>query len=74
MQPGEDHISARDGAEEDFDPARQAQYVLQNEALHRGLATESLAESLLNAGAEACRCTGSAELPKAIAACSLRSC
>jgi DNA primase len=52
MQPGEDHISARDGAEEDFDPARQAQFVLQNEALHRGLATESLAESLLNAGAE----------------------
>jgi DNA primase len=48
MQPGEDHVSARDGAEEDFDPARQAQFVLQNEALHRGLATESLAESLLN--------------------------
>ena len=52
IQPGEDHISARDGAEEDFDPARQAQFVLQNEALLRGLATESLAESLLNAGAE----------------------
>ena len=52
MQPGEDHISARDGAEEDFDPARQAQFVLQNEGLHRGLATESLAESLLNAGAD----------------------
>lgn len=50
MQPGEDHISARDGAEEDFDPARQARFILQNEALHRGLATESLAESLLNAG------------------------
>src|SRR5262249_10572029 len=33
-------------------PARQANYVLQNEALHRGLATESLAESLLNAGAD----------------------
>jgi DNA primase len=48
MQPGEEHVSARDGAEEDFDPARQAQFVLQNEALHRGLATESLAESLLN--------------------------
>jgi DNA primase len=48
MQPGEDHISARDGAEEEFDPARQAQFVLQNEGLHHGLATESLAESLLN--------------------------
>ncbi len=42
----------RDGAEEEFDPARQAQYVLQNEALHRGLSTESLAECLLNAGPE----------------------
>ena len=52
MQPGEEHLSARDGAEEEFDPARQAQFVLQNEALHRGLATESLAESLLNVGEE----------------------
>jgi DNA primase len=52
IQPGEEHLSARDGAEEEFDPARQAQFVLQNEALHRGLATESLAESLLNVGAE----------------------
>jgi DNA primase len=51
MQQGE-HLSARDGAEEEFDPARQAQYVLQSEALHRGLATESLVEALLNAGAE----------------------
>ena len=48
MQPGEDHLSARDGAEEEFDPARQARFVLQNESLHRGLATESLAEALLN--------------------------
>jgi DNA primase len=52
MQPGEGHLSARDGAEEEFDPARQARFVLQNEALHRGLASESLAESLLNASAE----------------------
>jgi DNA primase len=51
MLPGE-HISARDGAEEDFDPARQAQYAFQREGLHRGLATESLVEALLNAGAE----------------------
>jgi DNA primase len=52
MQPGEEHRSTRDGTwvdkEEEFDPARQARFVLQNEALHRGLATESLAESLLN--------------------------
>jgi DNA primase len=61
MHPGE-RFSARDGArdvvkrdvikDEEFDPARQAQYVLQSEALHRGLATESLVEALLNAGAE----------------------
>jgi DNA primase len=52
MQSGEDHHSARDGAEEEFDPARQARFVLQSERLHRGLATESLAESLLNVGRE----------------------
>ncbi len=52
MQSSEEHLSARDGAEEEFDPARQALFVLQNEGLHRGLATESLAESLLNAGRE----------------------
>jgi len=52
MQNSEEHISARDGAEEEFDPARQANFVLQNEQLHRGLATESLAESLLNASAD----------------------
>ena len=56
MLPNDDHLSARDGArggkEEEFDPARQAQFVLQNEGLHRGLATESLAESLLNADSE----------------------
>ena len=50
IRPSDDHLSARDGAEEEFDPARQAQFVLQNEGLHRGLATESLTESLLNAG------------------------
>jgi DNA primase len=50
IHPGEEHLSARDGAEEEFDPARQARFVLQSEGLHRGLATESLAESLLNAG------------------------
>jgi DNA primase len=57
MQPGDDHLSARDGTrgpikDEEFDPARQAQFALQSEGLHRGLATESLVEALLNAGAE----------------------
>ena len=48
----EEHISQRDGAEEEFDPARQAVYVLQGETLHRGMATESLIESLLNIGTD----------------------
>src|SRR5579862_1607518 len=52
MQPTAERVSARDGAEEEFDPARQAQFVLQSEGLHRGLATESLVDSLLNTAAE----------------------
>jgi DNA primase len=57
MQPEAEHFSNLDGArdftkEEEFDPARQAQYAFQSEALHRGLATESLVEALLSAGAE----------------------
>jgi len=50
MQLGAEHFSARDGAEEEFDPARQAQYAFQSEGLHRGLAAESLVEALLNDG------------------------
>ena len=52
MNPDAVHLSASDGAEEEFDPARQAQYALRNESLHRGLVTESLVDALLNAGAE----------------------
>ena len=52
ISQGEEHVSLRDGAEEEFDPARQAQFVLQNEGLHRGLSTEALVECLLNAGPE----------------------
>ena len=52
MQSGEQHLSARDGAEEEFDPARQARFALESEGLHRGLATESLIEALLNAPPE----------------------
>jgi hypothetical protein len=51
MQTSEQHVSARDGAEEEFDPARQAHFVLKNERLHTGLATESLIETLLNSEA-----------------------
>ncbi|MGA8491009.1 MAG: DNA primase [Terriglobales bacterium] len=48
MQTSEERISARDGTEEEFDPARQAHFVLKNESLHVGLSTESLIECLLN--------------------------
>jgi len=47
MQPSEEHLSARDGAEEEFDPARQAHFALGSERLHVGLASESLIEALL---------------------------
>jgi DNA primase len=47
MQVSEEHRSAREGVEEEFDPARQARFVLQSERLHEGLAAEALIESLL---------------------------
>jgi DNA primase len=53
MNASKQHFSARDGAEEDFDPARQAHFVLGSERLHVGLATESLVEILLSSAAEA---------------------
>jgi DNA primase len=52
MQTAQEHLSARDGAEEEFDPARQARFALQSERLHEGLATESLMETLLTGGLE----------------------
>jgi DNA primase len=52
MQTAEEHLSARDGAEEDFDPARQARFALESEGLHQGLATESVMETLLVGGEE----------------------
>ena len=52
MQSGGTRSSARDGAEEEFDPARQARYALQSEQLYEGLASQSLLEALLEAGAE----------------------
>src|SRR6202142_2480727 len=50
----EDTVSDRSGADDAFDPARQARYVLSAERLHVGLGTESLIDALLNAaeGAE----------------------
>ena len=49
IQTAEEHLSSRDGAEEEFDPARQARFALKSEPLHLGLATESLIETLLAA-------------------------
>jgi DNA primase len=51
IQTSEEHISARDGAEEEFDPCRQAQFVLKSEGLHRGCAAESIIEVLLRSEA-----------------------
>ena len=47
--PAEGRISGPEGAEEAFDPARQAHFALSQERLHAGLATELLIEALLKA-------------------------
>jgi len=60
MQTAEEHVSARDGTEDEFDPARQAHFALKNERLHIGTATESLIETLLASMSEA---TDVMELP-----------
>ena len=52
MQAGGARSSAREGTDEEFDPARQAQYALQSEHLYEGLASQSLLEALLEAGTE----------------------
>jgi DNA primase len=52
IQIAGERFSARDGAEEEFDPARQARFVLTSERLHLGLPTESLLEALLQAPTE----------------------
>jgi len=52
MQAGGERSSAREGTDEEFDPARQAQYALQTEQLYEGLGSQSLMEALLEAGTE----------------------
>jgi DNA primase len=49
VQGEETRISARDGVDEEFDPARQAQFALSSDRLHEGLATEALLDVLLQA-------------------------
>jgi DNA primase len=52
IQSVETRSSTREGTEEEFDPARQAQYALQSERLYEGMAAQSLMEALLQAGPE----------------------
>jgi DNA primase len=52
MQANDTRSSAREGTDEEFDPARQAQFALQSEQLYEGLASQSLVETLLEAGIE----------------------
>jgi DNA primase len=51
MQTSESHLSTREGVEEEFDPCRQAQFVLKSEGLHQGVAAESLIDVLLRSEA-----------------------
>jgi DNA primase len=52
MHAGEGRFSARDGAEEEFDPARQAHFALAAERLHIGLSSESLMAALMEGSSE----------------------
>jgi len=52
MQANGVRTSSREGTDEEFDPARQAQFALQSEHLYEGLISQSLIEVLLGAGAE----------------------
>jgi len=61
ISPEPGRLSSRDGAEEEFDPARQAHFALQSERLYEGLASQSLIEALLAAGPGA---ADALELPK----------
>jgi DNA primase len=52
MQANATRSSNREGTDEEFDPARQAQFALQSEHLYEGLAAQSLIEALLDTGTE----------------------
>jgi len=52
MQSAETRTTAREGTDEEFDPARQAQFALQSEQLYEGLTSQSLIEALLEGGVE----------------------
>ena len=46
---GESPASAREGMDEEFDPARQARFFLEQERLHEGVATKRLMDALMQA-------------------------
>jgi DNA primase len=52
MRAGNERNSAREGTDEEFDPARQAQFALQAEHLYEGLATQALIEAILAAAGD----------------------
>jgi DNA primase len=48
IQSADTRTTAREGTDEEFDPARQAQFALQTEQLYEGLGSESLIAALLS--------------------------
>jgi DNA primase len=50
MQSADTRTTAREGTDEEFEPARQAQFALQTEQLYEGLGSESLLGALLSGG------------------------
>ncbi len=49
QEPSHSPVSSRDGADLDFEPARQAHFALSRERLHAGSAAENLIDTLLTA-------------------------
>lgn len=50
IQSADTRTTAREGTDEEFEPARQAQFALQTEQLYEGLGSESLIGALLSGG------------------------
>ena len=50
IQSADTRTTAREGTDEEFEPARQAQFALQTEQLYEGLGSESLLGALLSGG------------------------
>lgn len=52
VQSADTRTTAREGTDEEFDPARQAAFALQSEQLYEGLGAQSLIEALLGGAPE----------------------